>query len=92
MNLYRKLYLTLNKFLFTNTIIILARKKQPIPPIEEIEITGVAAEGKALCRYNDKVIFVPFAAPGDVVDLQIIRKKHSYAEARILNHSRIPER
>lgn len=84
MNLYRKLYLTLNKFLFTNTIIILARKKQPIPPIEEIEITGVAAEGKALCRYNDKVIFVPFAAPGDVVDLQIIRKKHSYAEARIL--------
>ena len=62
----------------------MARKKQPLPLVEEIEITGVAAEGKALCRHNDKVIFVPFAAPGDVVDLQITRKKHSYAEARIV--------
>ena len=61
----------------------MARKKQPLPLVEEIEITGIAAEGKALCRYNDKVIFVPFAAPGDIVDLQITRKKHSYAEARI---------
>lgn len=62
----------------------MARKKQPLPLIEEIEISGVAAEGKAISRYNDKVIFVPFAAPGDVVDLQITRKKHSYAEARIV--------
>lgn len=62
----------------------MARKKQPLPLVENIEITAVAAEGKALCRLDDKVIFVPFAAPGDVVDLQIIRKKHSYAEARIV--------
>lgn len=61
----------------------MARKKQPLPLVENIEITAVAAEGKALCRQDDRVIFVPFAAPGDVVDLQIIRKKHSYAEARI---------
>ncbi|MBQ8565942.1 MAG: 23S rRNA (uracil(1939)-C(5))-methyltransferase RlmD [Bacteroidaceae bacterium] len=62
----------------------MARKKQPLPLVENIDITAVAAEGKALCRLDDKVIFVPFAAPGDVVDLQIIRKKHSYAEARIV--------
>ncbi len=62
----------------------MARKRQPLPLIENIEITGVAAEGKALCRLDDKVIFVPFAAPGDVVDLQITRKKHNYAEARIV--------
>ena len=62
----------------------MARKKQPLPLVENIEITAVAAEGKALCRLDDKVIFVHFAAPGDVVDLQIIRKKHSYAEARIV--------
>ena len=61
----------------------MARKKQPLPLIENVEITGVAAEGKAICRLDDKVIFVPFAAPGDVADLQITRKKHSYAEARI---------
>lgn len=52
--------------------------------LEQIEITGVAAEGKALARVNDLVVFVPFAAPGDIVDLQVTRKKHSYAEARIV--------
>ena len=52
--------------------------------MEQIEITGVAAEGKALARVNDLVVFVPFAAPGDIVDLQVTRKKHSYAEARIV--------
>ena len=44
-------------------------------------ITDVAAEGKALARVNDLVVFVPYVVPGDVVDLQIKRKKHSYAEA-----------
>lgn len=52
--------------------------------LEQVEITGVAAEGKALARVNDWVVFVPFAAPGDVVDLQLTRKKHNYAEARIV--------
>ncbi len=61
----------------------MARKKQPLPLIESVEITGVAAEGKAICRHDERVIFVPFAAPGDIADLQITRKKHSYAEARI---------
>lgn len=49
--------------------------------LEQIEITGVAAEGKALARVNDMVVFVPYVVPGDVVDLQVRRKKHSYAEA-----------
>lgn len=49
--------------------------------MEQIEITGVAAEGKALARVNDMVVFVPYVVPGDVVDLQVRRKKHSYAEA-----------
>ena len=52
--------------------------------MEQVEITGVAAEGKALARVNDLVVFVPFAAPGDIVDLQLMRKKHNYAEARIV--------
>ena len=59
----------------------MARKKKELPLLERIEITGVAAEGKALARVNDLVVFVPFVVPGDVVDLQIKRKKHSYAEA-----------
>ncbi len=62
----------------------MARKKKELPLLEQSEITGVAAEGKALARVNDLVVFVPFAAPGDIVDLQVTRKKHSYAEARIV--------
>lgn len=57
-----------------------ANRKKPF--IEKIEITGVAAEGKALTKYNDQVIFVPFVVPGDVVDLQVIKKRKSYMEAR----------
>jgi 23S rRNA (uracil1939-C5)-methyltransferase len=44
-------------------------------------ITDVAAEGKALAKVDDLVVFVPYVVPGDVVDLQVKRKKHHYAEA-----------
>ena len=59
----------------------MARKKKEFPLLGKIRITGVAAEGKALARVDDLVVFVPYVVPGDVVDLKIRRKKHSYAEA-----------
>ena len=59
----------------------MARKKKELPLLEKVTITDVAAEGKALARVNDMVVFVPYVVPGDVVDLQVKRKKHSYAEA-----------
>ena len=59
----------------------MARKKKERPLLEKVTITDVAAEGKALARVNDMVVFVPYVVPGDVVDLQVKRKKHSYAEA-----------
>lgn len=62
----------------------MSRKKKPLPILEHITITDVAAEGKSLVRVDDKVIFVPFTVPGDVVDLQITKKKHKYCEARVL--------
>jgi len=49
--------------------------------LEQVAITAVAAEGKSLARIDDKVVFVPFVVPGDIVDLQVKRKKHSYMEA-----------
>ena len=58
-------------------------KKKNLPLIEGVEITGVAAEGKALTRINDCVVFVPYCVPGDIVDLQITKKKHSFMEARV---------
>ena len=41
-------------------------KKKPLPLLEDIEITGVAAEGKALCRIDDCVVFVSFCVPGEI--------------------------
>lgn len=63
----------------------MARKKKELPLLEQVTITDVAAEGKALARVNDMVVFVPYVVPGDVVDLQVKRKKHSYAEAVAVN-------
>ena len=60
----------------------MARKKKELPLLEQVEITDVAAEGKALVRIDDMVVFVPYVVPGDIVDLQITRKKHHYAEAK----------
>lgn len=59
-------------------------KKKNLPILENILITGVAAEGKALAKVNEIVVFVPYCVPGDVVDLQVTKRKHSYMEARVL--------
>lgn len=58
-------------------------KKKNLPLIENVEITGIAAEGKALTRVNDMVVFVPYCVPGDIVNLQVTKKKHSFMEARV---------
>ena len=52
--------------------------------MEKVTITDVAAEGKALARVNDLVVFVPYVAPGDVVDIQLLRKRHNYAEGKAI--------
>ncbi len=63
----------------------MGRNKKPLPLLEQIEITDIAAEGKALARVNDMVVFVPFVVPGDVVDIQVTRKKHSFMEGKAVN-------
>lgn len=63
----------------------MARKRKELPVVENVEITGVAAEGNSMARIDDLVTFIPFGAPGDIVDIKIDKKKKSYAEAHILN-------
>ena len=62
----------------------MSRKRKPLPILTDILITDVAAEGKAIAKVDNLVIFVPYVVPGDVVDLQIKRKKHSYAAAEAI--------
>lgn len=71
----------------------MARKNKTLPLIENVEISGIAAEGKAIAKVDDMVVFIPFVVPGDVIDLQLTRKKNKYAEgkpARFIKYS--PER
>lgn len=71
----------------------MTRKRKELPVLENIRITDVAAEGKALARVDDMVVFVPYVVPGDVVDLQVQRKKHHYCEAVAIKfHSYSPNR
>lgn len=71
----------------------MAKNKKPHPVLPEVTITDIAAEGKAIAKVNDIVVFVPFVVPGDVVDLQVTRKKSHFMEARPIHfHSYSPKR
>lgn len=73
----------MTNFVSSNKIYIynMARNKKQLPVLEKITITACAAEGKSIARVDDKVVFVPYVVPGDVVDLQVKKKKSSYMEA-----------
>lgn len=60
-------------------------RKKKFPTLEHIQIIDIAAEGKAIAKVDDLVIFVEGAIPGDIVTLQIIKKKKKYCEARIID-------
>jgi 23S rRNA (uracil1939-C5)-methyltransferase len=61
------------------------RKNRVLPILENVEITGFAAEGKSLARVDDKVVFVPLAVPGDVVDIQLTRSRSSFSEGKVVH-------
>lgn len=62
----------------------MSRKRKELPVLEHVEITGVAAEGKALAKVDSVVLFVPYAVPGDIVDVRITRKKHRFMEGTVV--------
>ncbi len=67
----------------------MSRKKHDYPLIEGLEITTLAAEGKALGRWNEQVVFVPMTVPGDVVDVQIRNKRRRYMEGYVVRYQRL---
>lgn len=60
------------------------RKEKTIGTIENLEIIDAGAEGMAVGRQDNKVVFVPFCVPGDIVDVRITRAKKSYIEGKVL--------
>ena len=66
----------------------MSRRNKPLPLLEHVEITDAGAEGMALARVDGLVVFVPFVVPGDVVDIQLYKKKRNYAEGRAVHFHR----
>lgn len=62
----------------------MSHRKKDLPILEDIEIIGIAGEGKAIAKYNNIIIFTQFVVPGDIVDLQITKKKSSYMEGSVI--------
>lgn len=66
-------------------------KKGPLPFFEKVEIIDAGAEGKAVARVDNRVIFVAYGVPGDVVDIKVVAKKKSFFEAKIVNFHKYSE-
>ena len=66
----------------------MARKRANYPLLEGLEITTLAAEGKAMGRWQDVVVFVPMTVPGDVVDVQIRPRRRRYMEGYVVRYVR----
>ncbi len=62
----------------------MGKRRGELPLIESLEITTLAAEGKAMGRHNDVVVFVPMAVPGDVVSVKIRNKRRRFMEGEIV--------
>ncbi len=59
----------------------MGRGKKPL--LEKVKISKIAAEGKSIAYVDDKVLFVPNTVPGDIVDVQVTRKRKSFLEGYV---------
>jgi len=70
----------------------MARRKKPLPLLENLEILDAGSEGKAVARYNEKVVFVPFVVPGDIVDVQVFKSRSSFMEGRAVKFHKLSDK
>ena len=69
------------------------RKKHLLKVFEEVEILDAGSEGKAVARVDNHVIFIPYVAPGDVVDIKIVKEHRRFLEGRAMRfHRYAPQR
>lgn len=62
----------------------MSRKRRELPLLTDVTIADIGAEGQAVARVDGLVVFVPFAVPGDIGDIQLTHKKKNYAEGRLV--------
>ena len=62
----------------------MGRRNRRIPNIEQMQLTDIGNKGKAVGRYNERVVFVTGGVPGDVVDVQVTKKRRNYLEGKVI--------
>ena len=68
-------------------------RRKGLPLLEKVRITDIAAEGNALARVENMVVFVPMLIPGDVADIQVVRKRKKFLEGKVVRfHEYSPDR
>jgi 23S rRNA (uracil1939-C5)-methyltransferase len=68
-------------------------RKKELPLLEKARITDIGAEGNAITRVDNQVVFVPMLIPGDIVDIRITRKRKKYMEGKVVRfHEYSPDR
>ena len=61
--------------------------------LEKVLVTDIGAEGNAVARVDNQVVFVPMLVPGDVVDIKVRRKRRKYLEGSVVRfHEYSPDR
>lgn len=64
-----------------------------MPLLEKVRITDIGAEGNAIARIDNQVIFVPMLIPGDVVDIRVRKKRRKFMEGTVVRfHEYSPDR
>jgi 23S rRNA (uracil1939-C5)-methyltransferase len=67
--------------------------RKELPFLEKVRITDIGAEGNALAKVDNLVVFVPMLIPGDLVDIKVIKKRKKYLEGRVVKfHEYSPDR
>jgi 23S rRNA (uracil-5-)-methyltransferase RumA len=71
----------------------MSRKKDKEQPIlENIEILDAGSEGNCIAKQDGMVIFVPYLVPGDRADLQILKKKKNFAQAKAVRITKFSDK
>jgi 23S rRNA (uracil1939-C5)-methyltransferase len=59
-------------------------RRKEYPLLEKVRITDIGAEGNAIARVDNLVVFVPMLIPGDVVDIRVVRSRKKFLEGRVV--------
>lgn len=62
----------------------MGRRKKQLPILENVEILEAGSEGKAVAKVDGIVVFTTHVIPGDVVDIQVMKKKEKYMEGKVV--------